>query len=106
MTVQQIITIAVIAAILIGLTIMIIAAIRTGNYKYLAAFALKCVTEAEEEYAIEGQKTGATKYGVVAKQIVEHLPPILQPFISAKTVDNLIEAAVAVLKEQLQKATD
>ena len=72
----------------------------------LSQVALKLVAEAEEKFAIEGEKTGTTKYGWVAKQLVSFIPDLLQPFIPASAIEIIIESAVEKLKENLSDAAE
>ena len=106
MNTSQIITcIFITAMILIAISVFIYL-VKTHNYKKLSQIALKLVAEAENKFAIEGEKTGTTKYGWVAKQLVQFIPDIAKPFIPASALEIIIETAVEKLKEQLEKAAD
>lgn len=107
MTTQQILAIVfvvVIAVLLLAAFVLYV--VKTKNYKVLSQAALKLVTEAEEKFAIEGEKTGTTKYGWVAKQLLKYIPSWLQLFIPAKALEIIIESAVEKLKETLEEAAD
>lgn len=106
MTVSQIVTLVVIVAAILAAVIFTVVMVRTNNYKMLAQAALKLVAEAEEKFAVEGQKTGLTKYGWVAKQLVAFIPDIIKPFVPASAIEVIIETAVEKLKEQLEKEAD
>lgn len=106
MSTSQIVTLAVIIVIIIAAIVFTIVTVRTNNYKMLAQVALNLVTEAEERFAVEGQKTGLTKYGWVAKQLVAFIPDIIKPFVPASAIEVIIETAVEKLKEQLEKEAD
>lgn len=106
MTVEQIVALVVIIVAIIAAIVFTIVMVRSNNYKMLAQAALKLVAEAEEKFAIEGQKTGLTKYGWVAKQLIEFIPDIIKPFVPASAIEIIIETAVEKLKEQLENEAD
>lgn len=106
MTVEQIVTLVVIIAAIIAAIVFAVVMVRTNNYKMLAYAALELVAEAEEKFAIEGQKTGLTKYGWVAKQLVAFIPDFIKPFVPASAIEVIIETAVEKLKEQLENEAD
>lgn len=106
MTTSQIITIVFIAVALIAAAVLVVYLIKTQNYKVLSKIALRLVAEAEEKFAIEGEKTGTTKYGYVSKALLQYIPDLIKPFIPASALEEIIEAAVELLKEQLEKAAD
>lgn len=98
------ISIMITAVIIIGLISLIIWAIRKRNYKYLCCIALQLVTEAEHKFEIEGQKTGTTKYGWVAKEILSYVPRWMSRFIPATLLEEIIENAVTKMKQLLAAA--
>jgi hypothetical protein len=105
MTTSQIVTITFICIALVIAIAVVAYLVKTQNYKMLSQIALKLVAEAEEKFAIEGQKTGDTKFGWVAKQLLNYMPPLVKAFIPASALEDIIETAVNILKEQLEKAT-
>ena len=106
MTSAQLFAVIFMAVLVLALIAIIVVSVKTGNYHALAATALQLVQVAEEKFAEEGKKTGDTKYRWVAKQLIAMLPPIVRLFIPASALDQIIEAAVTKMKEQLQKAAD
>ena len=106
MSTPQIVTIIFVITAVIALTAFVFILVKTKNYKMLSQVALKLVAEAEEKFAIEGEKTGTTKYGWVAKQLISFIPAFLQPFIPASAIEIIIESAVEKLKENLSDAAE
>lgn len=106
MSTPQIVTIIFVIAAVIALAAFVFILVKTKNYKMLSQVALKLVAEAEEKFAIEGEKTGTTKYGWVAKQLISFIPDFLQPFIPASAIEIIIESAVEKLKESLSDAAE
>lgn len=106
MTTSQIVTVVFVVLAVLLLAAFVFYMIKTKNYKMLSQVALKLVAEAEEKFAIEGEKTGTTKYGWVAKQLIQYIPSWLQPFIPASALEIIIESAVEKLKENLEAAAD
>lgn len=106
MTTSQIVTVVFLAVCIVAAIAFVVWCVRTHNYKKLSAVAYKLVLEAENKFAEEGVKTGDTKFGWVAKQLLNYMPPIVKAFIPASALEDIIEAAVELLKEQLAKAAE
>ena len=89
-----------IGAIIISLAIIavIIFMLVKGQIGKLKQLALHLVTMAEKEY---GDGTGKIKFSAVAEQLYSKLPSFIGMFISAKTIECVIEWAVAEMKEFL-----
>lgn len=74
--------------------------IRKGSIAYVKQMLFFLVTQAEAEF---GSGTGELKYAAVTTWLYEKMPVILKFFFTAKQIDNLIETAVAEMKEYLSK---
>jgi galactitol-specific phosphotransferase system IIC component len=84
--------------LILAVIIAIIVMIRQGYIKQVKQGLLYLVTKAEQEF---GSGTGELKYAAVADWIYEKLPAIARLFLSAETIDSLIELAVDEMKDYL-----
>ena len=84
----------------IMVVLAMILAIRLGYIKQVKQMLLAFVIKAEKEF---GGGTGEIKFAAVAGWVWERLPAVARFFISQTDVGNLIEEAVAYMKEYLSK---
>ena len=79
--------------------VVLIALVRKGYGYYAKQILFYLVTKAEAEF---GGGTGQLKYAAVTTWLYEKLPAIAKFILTPKTVDNLIEEAVAQMKKYLE----
>ena len=89
---------------IIGLIVIALSYIglRSQYKKQVAAILLYLVTKAEAEF---GSGTGEIKKSAVATWIYERLPAFIRFFLSEAVISQMIEDAVAYMKEYLQNNT-
>ena len=86
--------------LVIAVIIAVIVMVRQGYIKQVKQGLLYLVTKAEQEF---GGGTGDLKYSAVSDWIYGKLPTIARLFLSAETIDNLIETAVEEMKDYLSE---
>jgi hypothetical protein len=100
----HILAITITVIVIVSLISLTVWSIRKRSYRYLCAVALRLVIEAENKFEIEGQKTGTTKYGWVAKEILKYMPNWMKQFVPATLLEEIIENAVTKMKQLLAAA--
>ena len=89
----------VIAAVILAAIVVVCVLLLQTKYKaYAAQVLFYLVTQAEREF---GGGTGQLKYAAVFTWLYEQLPAMAKFILPKKTVEALIEAAVAKMKEYL-----
>lgn len=79
--------------------VALIVLVRKGYGYYAKQILFYLVTKAEAEF---GGGTGQLKYAAVTTWLYEKLPVIAKFILTPKTIDNLIEEAVAQMKKYLE----
>lgn len=92
---------SILSAIGLVIVVVIIAAVLLfkGKKEEAKKIVLALVIEAETKF---GTGTGPVKYAYVLGLIYPKLPIVVRLFITEDTLDNLIEEAVTILKNELQ----
>lgn len=89
----------VIAIIILAVVVVVCVPLLQTKYKaYAAQVLFYLVTQAEREF---GGGTGQLKYAAVFTWLYEQLPTVAKFVLPKRTVEALIEAAVAKMKEYL-----
>lgn len=87
-------------AFVAGAILVMLILLKRGYTKQVKETLFYLVCQAELEF---GGGTGELKYAAVTMWIYETLPTIARIFYPPKTIDRLIEQAVARMKEYLQE---
>lgn len=95
---------SIIVAVVFLLIVAVLYFAAKGKYRKVAKqIMLSLVVAAEEKY---GSGTGKIKFSYVVDRLYEKLPVIVQVVFSEKDIENMIEDAVAKMKEFLEDNTE